>query len=157
MDSPPTQRLRPAHDRTTEVDDLTPVPVTEIAQADAPLGARYQTLGLATLAVDCRDHALAILRDALRAAELVTPAANLTVGRIKGDLGGHLASAGDSAEAADLLKSSVDLIRAERFPGSHMTAAAAARYIEFCDHAGKRADADPYRALVASLSSPASR
>ncbi len=52
MDSPPTQRLRPAHDRTTEVDDLTPVPVTEIAQADAPLGARYQTLGLAT--INCR-------------------------------------------------------------------------------------------------------
>ena len=52
MDSPPTQRLRPAHDRTTEVDDLEPVHVEQIAEADTQLAARLRTLGIAT--VNCR-------------------------------------------------------------------------------------------------------
>lgn len=116
-----------------------------------------QTIADATMKLEGPEKAEPILREALRVADSVEPAAKLQMGQIRGDLGALLAARGELKEAHEMLRASVDLIRADRKDRSGLTIAAAKRYIEFCDRVGKRADADPYRALVASLSPPASR
>jgi tetratricopeptide (TPR) repeat protein len=118
-----------------------------------------EVLGEATLELEGPEQAEAVIRKALRVAQDVRPVAALKVAQIKGDLGSILASggAGRADEAATLLRESLEAIRAERTDRSRLTGEAAARFIAFCDHTGRSAEAEKYRALARTPDTPAPR